>query len=152
MPAKGQCRIAAEELIRRAEQYFIDCDNSKVEYTTRAGVPCVRQTPYTMIGLANAIGISRKTLYEYLDGKYPSDDTEDGRYTQELVRNTLARMRDRVEQYTVEHAALGDIDNRIAQLLMSGWGYKDRHEVEHSGGLSVTWQGSTAQEAEEWAQ
>lgn len=151
MPAKGQSNVSHQELIRRAEQYFIDCDNSRVEYTTRAGVPCVRQTPYTMIGLANAIGVSRKTLYEYMAGKYPSDGTEEGDAAQHLVRDTLMRMRDRVEQYTVEHAALGDIDNRIAQLLMSGWGYKERHEVEHSGGMAVTWQGSTAQEAEEWS-
>ena len=111
----------------------------------------VRQTPYTMVGIANALGISRDCLYEYMDGRYPSDGTEKGDNTQRLIADTLTRARAKVEQYTIEHAALGDIDNRIAQLLMHGWGYASKQEVQHTGGLAVTWQGATAQEADEYS-
>ncbi len=157
MPAKGQAKLTLEQIQEGVEKYFSDCDASRVEYVTKAGIPQVRQIPYTMIGLANALGVTRDTLYRWCNGDYPVDDkdkgkdADKGKHIQQQVSDTLTRARLRVEQYTVEHAAMGDIDNRIAQLLMSGWGYASKQEVEHSGNIAVQWQGTTPEDAADWA-
>ena len=79
MPAKGQAKLTLEQIQEGVEKYFSDCDASRVEYVTKAGIPQVRQIPYTMIGLANALGVTRDTLYRWCNGDYPVDDKDKGR-------------------------------------------------------------------------
>ncbi len=149
---KARGRITPERMEKRIEEYFAAMDATRVEITTKSGVFKVRQKPYTMIGIANALEISRTTLYEYLNGGYPSDGGEKGEQTRLRVQILLESARGRVEQNVVELAALGDMDARIAQLMMGAWGYSTKAEPEHRGNFTVEWEGVEPVEAEEWSQ
>ncbi len=152
---RRSAKLTPDEIKERTEGYFRACDESRLEYVTKSGIHKVRQTPYTMIGLANALGIARSTLYAYLDGEYPSDSSKSGEEKRREVERFLQSARGKVEQQVLELAAMGDMDTRIAQLMMHAWGYNTRQEKEDKddrGTMRMSWEGVSGEEAETWSE
>lgn len=150
MPAKGQCKYTPDELEAKVEEYFEYCKENKVEAIVGKTVVMV-STPPDIVGLSLFLGISRETLYRYLHGDYRGDTGDSRENTQQRVCDILTRARDRIIQDAYQGASLGRYNERITQLRLGRMGESVKTEIEHSGNMAVTWQGSTAQEAEDWA-
>lgn len=151
MPAKGQAKLSPEQIEQLIAQYFVYCDSTKRIVTVGKRVAEVT-IPYSMAGLAAYMDVSRDTLYEWCKGKYPiHEDTEEGRDIQKRVSDSIARARRKIEASLLERSLTGELDSKIASLILGMMGYTNKQEVQHSGNMAVTWQGSTAQEAEEWS-
>lgn len=94
------------------DAYFRDCDLSRERMEGKNGLVTVRQTPYTLAGLAAATGIEKDRIRAL---------------TKPQCRTKLsASLRDalrRIERYTVEHALLGELQLSVAQMLLSDLGY-----------------------------
>lgn len=147
MPAKGDRKLEPEEIESKIKQYFAECDASRVDYITKAGIPMSKQIPYSMEGLQEALDNIHHSTYErWATGDYPGEHEEKDRVSAMLTRASA-----KVRRYTIEHAAMGEIDSKIATLLMSKWGYSSKAEIEHSGGFSVTWEGASGDDASKWS-
>jgi len=101
------------------DQYFVDCDNTTITKKQVTGkgdiidVPMSR--PYTMAGLAEAVGMSREILNQYKNG---------------VFADIIARARERIERQNVELGLLGCHDARLATLnLASNYGYSTKQEM-----------------------
>jgi len=107
------------------DEYFLFCDNRISHfYSAKAdGVVDVSDpAPYTMSGLARALGISRQCLMEYSHrGKYG-----------DAVKKAREKVHEDVETRLMEKNAVGAIFN-----LKNNFGWKDRTELEHFGGLEI---------------
>ena len=92
----------AEELDKAIEQYYVDCQK--------------QMRPYTMSGLAVALGIDRKTLLNYSkkDDFFP----------------TIKKARDMVEAFTEEMLLTGKNTAGIIFSLKNNFGWKDKVEQE----------------------
>jgi len=106
------------------DNYFIDCDK--------------RNAPYTQIGLANALDISRMTLYRYNDYKLIDNtdiDSADTLTTQtkQALCYIISRAVDKVEQYLAEQLTDRDRYKGASFLLSSNYsGYTQKQQVEIS--------------------
>ena len=151
MPAKGRAKLTPEQIDKLIQEYFEHCDSTVRAVQIGKRVAEV-QTPYSLAGLAAYMDLSRDTLYEWSNGKYPvSDDTEGSRDIQNRVSDSIMRARRRIEASLLERSLTGELDSKIAALILGHMGYAAKQEVQHSGNMAVTWQGSTAQDAEEWS-
>ena len=92
----------AEELDKAIEQYYVDCQK--------------QMRPYTMSGLAVALGIDRRTLLNYSkkDDFFP----------------TIKKARDMVEAFTEEMLLTGKNTAGVIFSLKNNFGWKDKTEVE----------------------
>ena len=155
-------RLTPDQLRDRVDAYFDHCEQSADIRQLKSGDVRVRKEWPTMIGLANWLSINKDTLCEYINGNYPIEwierlpqDNELCSMERDYIINsysdTLACARARVEQATVLAAANGDIDNRIAQLLMHQWGYASKQEIDGSGSVTIQWQGVDKQDAERFS-
>lgn len=92
----------AEELDKAIEQYYVDCQK--------------QMRPYTMSGLAVALGIDRRTLLNYSkkDDFFP----------------TIKKARDMVEAFTEEMLLTGKNTAGIIFSLKNNFGWKDKIEQE----------------------
>ncbi len=99
----------------RAAKYFEECDATRERVVLKNGDIRYRQTPYTLAGLSAALSIPRARL-EVL--RQESDSSV--RDTETAALRTAVQ---RVEQYLVERALLGELDADMAALLLEGWGY-----------------------------
>ena len=111
-----------------------------------------------MVGLAVYLGISKTSLYEYLDGKYDEpidsiDSNSDKGYGQgytERYSDVLARARDRIELETLNAASNGDTDSRITLARLAKFGYSTKVETESKTELTVKWEGVDTSDIEAW--
>jgi len=146
MPGKYQAKIKPDELIQKIDAYFEECDR-----TVRTVVIGKRTAevsrPYTMVGLALYLGIHKDTLYEWLKGKYPCKEKK----AQKQVTDSLARAKMKIETSLLERSLTGELESRTATLILGKMGYANKQEVEHSGGVSVKWEGASASEAEDYS-
>lgn len=146
-----------EELSRRIDGYFQQCYDSREEITLKSNDKRIRQTLPSMVGLAVYLGISKASLYEYLDGKYdePIDNTNgnsgnsSGKYT-ETYSDVLARARDRIELETLNAASNGDTDSRITLARLAKFGYSTKVETETKAELTVKWEGVDTSDIDAW--
>lgn len=108
-----------EELQAAVDQYFDECDNRMKEIHTKEGeaVAITVPEPYTMSGLAYALGISRQTLIDY-ENRDEYVDT---------IKRARARVERDVERRLLEgtSGAAGPIFN-----LKNNFGWKDKKELE----------------------
>lgn len=126
----GRPRIfeTVEELDAAIYEYFNP--QGTVDVQTKAGVEQVptEKRNYiekpTITGLALALGFADKTtLYEYRDRKEFS--------------YSIKRAITMIEMYHEEGLSEGNVAGRIFALKNMGW--RDKTEVEQSGGLNIAW-------------
>lgn len=91
-----------EKLQKDIDKYFKDCE--------------VTHKPYTIAGLAYALGVSRTTIYNYS-------------YKDEFF-NTIKKARDRVMAYIEEQAIIKGNAGTI--FIMKNYGYTDKQEIDAS--------------------
>jgi len=167
MPPRPVLPADPVEIQRRIDEYFAQYEASRDIRPLKSGDLRVRASWPSVIGLCAFLGIGKTAYYSYLDGKYPipqnhstksvsksdnsADNGVDGEDIAQSIADTLARARDRIEQIILEAAANGDIDSRIAALLMSQWGYSERQEVTTNGEVKVAWQNVNPEDAERYS-
>ena len=99
------------------DDYFADCD--------------ARERPYTICGLANALGMGRSTLLEY-----QADD---------VFSNAIRNAKMKCQQYAEEYLFVGKNAAGVIFNLKNNYGWKDKTEQEITGAeggpLTFTWQG-----------
>ena len=116
-----------EELQTAIDEYFDYCDNRIQNVYSKARdevIEIINPAPYTIMGLARALKMSRQCLlcYEKAKGYEKFYDT---------VKAGKLRVGEDVETRSIEGNAAGPIFN-----LKNNFGHKDKQEVELSGGLS----------------
>jgi len=119
-----------EELEKLIEDYFASC---KPEYalnaegqvlTTKHGVPMVKHNPYTITGLAIALGfVSRQSIYDY------EERNDDFSY---IVKKARLRCENYIEKGTLS----GDIPAAPGIFVLKNYGWKDTQEIEHKGKIT----------------
>lgn len=99
-----------EEMEKIIEQYF--------EEHKREGLP------YTVSGLALALDMTRETLLKYEENSEFSD--------------TIKRAKQKIEEYVETRLFVSGIATGVIFNLKNNFGWKDKQEIEQSGGLSNT--------------
>lgn len=122
MPA-GRPKIYkdVETLQKQINAYFNKCDIDK--------------EPYTITGLAMALDLDRKTLYNY------SKDDE--------FFPTIKKAKLKVENYLEKHLITDNSTTGIIFNLKNNFDWKDRQELEHSGNINNPFAGMTTEELRE---
>ena len=116
----------AGDLRKKIDAYFADCDAQK--------------KPYTITGLALALGTNRQTLLRY-ENEYENQEIA------ELIRQAKARCEADVEQrlLTGKGSPAGAIF-----WLKNNAGWRDQTDVQVSGGIDVTGRLAGMSEKELW--
>lgn len=110
-----------EEMQKAIDKFFDDCDNRIKQIITKRGdlIDTVVPAPYTMSGLAMALGMSRQALVTYSH--------------KDTFLDTIRAARSRCEK---------DIENRLMEttnqtgaifVLKNNFGWRDQLDLEHSG-------------------
>ena len=89
--------------------YFSACDKTAEKVTLKNGSVSVRQTPYTLAGLSQHLGIPQQEIRLKAEGR--------GRAAKAYA-NALRR----IERYTVERALLGELQYSVAAILLRDLG------------------------------
>ena len=118
---------SVEQMATAIEAYFAECDARKVQIVTKKGavVTVAKPMPYSMSGLAETIGISRRRLLDY--------DSRVDEYGEEF-RPTITHARARVERNLEERMYDGVGSPRGHEFgLKNNFNWRDKSEIEHSG-------------------
>ena len=108
-----------EELKKKVDAYFDDCEKSKKVYELKNGDIKIRQTFPSMAGLSVWLDIDRNTLYSYMNEEPKVQLDED---VQKSISNTLINARERIKTSLVQSSMSGDADSRIAGMLLTAMG------------------------------
>ena len=107
----------AAEMQIEIDLYFADCD--------------AREKPYTICGLANALGMDRKTVLEY--------------QKQDKFCNTIKKAKMKCQQYAEEYLFAGRNVAGAIFNMKNNYGWKDKTEQEvtgaNGGPLTFRWGG-----------
>ena len=124
-PRKFKTVAEMEEAI---EAYFFECDDRTVPFVTKEGIvlQIPSPAPYTVMGLANLLGLSRQGLLNY-----EHDD--------EFV-DTIKKAKGRVHQ-NLEFRMLDGRGYGPGHIfgLKNNYDWKDKHDVKHEGGISIVY-------------
>ena len=120
-----------EKLQAAIDKYFTDCDKKIIiKQVVQKGVvvEVPVPTPYTVAGLAAALGTTRASILRYATGEHPTfKDPEKSRE----YRNIIAHAKARIEESNVTAGLIGAHDSRIAALnLASNFGYSEKSSQE----------------------
>jgi hypothetical protein len=141
-PLKFTDPVALQQAI---DAYFDLCDPHLVDQLVESGINqknetiwasrkvMTHQKPYTLSGLARAIGMSRTTLLKYEDpSTYPDDIPEVDR---QAIMNSLAEARYRIEEFA-EGNLYSPYSNGAKFALINNYkGWADKVVQEHQGGF-----------------
>lgn len=113
-----------EELEKIIEEYFASCkpeylkdDNGNVMITTK-GVPIIKHNPYTITGLAIALGfVSRQSIYDY------EDRNDEFSYI-------IKKARLRCENYVEKGTLSGDIPPAPGIFVLKNYGWADNQSID----------------------
>ena len=108
-----------EELKKKVDAYFDDCEKSKKVYELKNGDIKIRQTFPSMAGLSVWLDIDRNTLYSYMNEEPKVQLDED---VQKSISNTLINARERIKTSLVQSSMSGDADPRISGMLLTAMG------------------------------
>lgn len=148
MPAKGQAKLTPDQIKRAVESYFKKVTDSRKEIQLRSGDIKVRYEFFpSLASFANHLDIGKQTVEDWINGKYPSLNEADTT----LVSEMLARAKRRIEEMTITAALNGDVDSKVASVILTGYGYRDKVEHDVSGGMTVAWEGLKPKEAEDFS-
>ena len=110
-----------DDLKRDIDKYFRHCRDTRSVRELKNGDIRLRQESPTMIGLANWLGVSKQTIYNYLN-----DDGNTQGHSEETYRaifDVLSQAKARIEQGILDRTIDGDTDPRIGQMILSHFGY-----------------------------
>lgn len=112
MPAGRPLKFATpKDLQDSCDAYFKDCD--------------AKGLPYTIVGLAEGLGVTRQTVENYKE--------------REEFLDILEEARVKCERWLTDNALLNKSNSGFTQfILKNSHGYKDKQEVENSGETSMT--------------
>ena len=117
----------AEELQAAVDNYFAECDNRIIvkQHAHSKGITKVETpTPYTIAGLARALGVDRDTI-----NNYSKRDEYFG---------IITGARDKIQESNLTLGLLGCHDSKLAALnLASNYGYSTKSEVNQSGTMTI---------------
>lgn len=117
--AKPFCFTDADALKTKVQAYFDHCHGTEKVYDLKSGDIKVRKQFPTMTGLANWLGVSRDTLYSYLNGEdKPGNDAD----TNKAISDTLLHAKQDIADELMQAAIAGDADSRIAGMLLTAMG------------------------------
>ncbi len=102
--------VERRSLKNRIEAYFAACDETAERVVQKNGSVSIRQTPYTLAGLSEHLGVPQSEIRERAKG----GEGADGRLFAAAVR--------RIERYIVEHALLGELQYSVAAKLLGDLG------------------------------
>ena len=109
-----------EKLKAAIDAYFADCDTRIItKKVVQKGeiVEVPTPLPYTVIGLANALGVDRRTINNYRES--------------DKFFPIIASARARIEEQNLAMGLIGAHDSRIAALnLASNYGYSEKSSQE----------------------
>ena len=108
-----------EALSEKIEEYFERCESSKRVYELKNGDIKIRQEFPTMSGLATFLGVTRDTVYSYMNGEQKSGNSEE---VTKQISDTLSYARQRVATYLSQCSLAGDADAKIASMLLTAMG------------------------------
>jgi hypothetical protein len=108
-----------EALSEKIEEYFERCESSKKVYELKNGDIKIRQEFPTMSGLAVFLGVTRDTLYSYMNGESKTGNSEE---VSKSISDTLSYARQRVATYLSQCSLAGDADAKIASMLLTAMG------------------------------
>lgn len=112
--------ISPSDLERRTAEYFDHCRGSVGDRDKRDGsIQPWQESPPSFVGLAVWLGVSKSTLYSYMDKAPETEPAE--QYQNKL--ETLSRARDQIEQSTLEGALNGRLEPRAAGMVLTAMGY-----------------------------
>jgi hypothetical protein len=134
------------ELRRLIQNYFDWCDPHQEERLVEAGINQQGQTiftkrmimtsqrPYTLSGLARALGVNRTTLLNYQDPAHYSEEIAE-EVRQEIL-NTLRLARARCEEYAESQLFEGNANGAKFNLTNNYDRWTDKTVQEHEGGFT----------------
>jgi hypothetical protein len=123
-----------EELRNKINEYFDWCDSEKREIITEKGITIILK-PYTVSGLCLYLDICRDTLLEWEKNV-------------EEFSDTIKKAKIRIENFIEEKSITGYLNPTVSIFnLKNNFGWKDKQEVEQSGGLNINISG----QVEEWS-
>ena len=100
---KGRSETA---LKARIDAYFTACDETAERVTLKNGSISCRQTPYTLAGLSEHLGVPQSEIREKAE-----------RGGDDVARLYAGAIR-RIERYIVERALLGELQYSVAAMLL----------------------------------
>lgn len=111
---------SSAELEKKVQAYFDRCSKSKRELQLKNGDIKIRQEFPTMSGLASFLGVSRDTLYSFING----EDKEMWVSADELklISDTLSRARQDIATNLAQASLSGDAEAKIAAMLLTAMG------------------------------
>ena len=154
MSRRASLQLTPEELNKQIDEYFFKCKKTETVYEMKRGDIRIRAEWPSIVGLALYLNSSKTQLFEYANGNYPTDwidlipEKEDHPLKkipkQELKKayqDALSRAKARIEEIIVTASANGDIEPKIAALLLSQWGYTAKSEQENTSSMILKWEG-----------
>lgn len=117
--AKPFCFTDADALKAKVQAYFDHCHGTEKIYDLKNGDIKVRKQFPTMTGLANWLGVSRDTLYSYLNG---DEKTGNDAETNKTITDTLLHAKQDIADELMQAAISGDADSRISGMLLTAMG------------------------------
>lgn len=118
----GMANTLDERTLGKAiEEYFAKCDETAERVILKSGSVSYRQTPYTLAGLSEHLGIPQQVIRQKAEAKGP------------IARLYASAMR-RIERYTVERALLGELQYSVAAMLLRELGSGEKLPPEENGG------------------
>ena len=120
--------VKAERLNALIRDYFDACDATAERVTLKSGLTSIRQVPYTLAGLAEAIGVDKRRILEFCGGEQSGAS---GR------RAMLCQALRRIERYIVERLLMGELTNAAAMLLLRDLGYGAPEAAEDGGRVEI---------------
>lgn len=109
-----------DDLEQKVDLYLKHCEATKQKLDLKNGDKKIRQELPTMIGLANWLGVSRDTLYSYMNRESKTGISDE--YI-ERFSDTLSRARGRMEEALLNAALCGDVEPKAAGLVLYSYGY-----------------------------
>lgn len=100
-----------KSLKSKIEAYFAACDATAERVTLKNGSVTIRQTPYTLAGLSEHLGIPQAEILA--KGRKEGEDRG---------RANISDALRRIGRYIVEHALLGELQYSVAAKLLEELG------------------------------
>ena len=126
---------SVEEMDEAIEAYFFECDERTVPFVTKEGdvLQIPSPAPYTVMGLANLLGLSRQGLLEYQERDEYSD--------------TIKKAKGRVHQ-NLEFRMLDGRGYGPGHIfgLKNNYNWKDKHEVDQKTSMTFNFDKARAPE------
>ena len=143
--------LDAATIQQQVDDYFAACSADRREYQLAKGGITVRETPPSMVGLARYLRCSKDTMYRYMSDpdkdEMPSISAEE----RKLISDCLCDASARVEEYTLSRSLQGDIDPRIAAMVLAGYGYR-KEPADTTAAVKVYIQGADMQSSDAYSQ